>query len=371
MTLRMIEGWDYLPATPSNALLGATGWTGSLNPVRTTTNTAFGSGRSMSWDSPGNFNQLYKFLRGQWTTPYVFGIRMNVPTTGIGQNDGRDGVYSIRGADTTSSIDRQWELNFDQFGTIFFIRVNGTTRTVAAKTLPGVFVPGNWFYLEVKITPGYTDGTLEIKVNTVPVLSLINVRTANGTPVLPATQPGITHLWWSYNPLDAAGSWSNDWRSDDCYFLTMDGSQNNDYLGNVRVRYMPVIGNSTPLDWIIGGTSPAPTNWQSVLNLSVNDTSFVRSSTVGAEDFYDIDPILNVPTVFGVEIGGAYRQDDATQRFVANQIRSAGVTATGTTLATNQSYTFSYDIYELNPATGLGWSGAEVNAIDVGPKVIG
>jgi hypothetical protein len=151
----------------------------------------------------------------------------------------------------------------------------------------------------------------------------------------------------------------------------MDGPRNNDYLGNVRVRYMPVISNDTPLDWSIGGSIPAPTNWQSVLNLDLNDTKYVFTPDTGDQDFYNIDPIINAPTIFGVEIGGAYRQDDATQRFVANQIRSGATVATGVTLATNQTYTFTYDIFELNPDTGLGWSNAEVNAIDVGPKVVG
>lgn len=371
MTLRVIEGWDYLPAVPSNALLGASGWSGTaLSTFRTSTDTAFSSGRSMTWLSPSNFNQFIKYMRNQYTVPYVFGVRMKVPTVGEGQSDGLEGVYVIRGLDTTASLNTQWILNFDQFGTIFFIRVTGSSRVVYAKTLPWAFVPGNWFYLEVKITPGYTDGTLEVKVNTVPVLSLINVRTVNGTPVLPATDPGITHISMEYNPLDAAGPSSTSFFFDDFYFLTMEGANNNDYLGNVRVRYMPVISNSSPLDWTIGGSSPAPTNWQSVLNINLNDNQYVTAAVAGDEDFYNIDPIINAPTIFGVEVGGAYRQDDATQRFVANQIRSGATTATGVSLATNSTYTFSYDIFELNPDTGIGWTSAELNAMDVGPKVI-
>lgn len=373
MTLRVIEGWDYFPTNPVDALLGATGWSDRVDLISCPTVTAFDSGRSMAWTGAGlsNNNRITKFMRGRWSTPYVFGIRLNIPTDGVPPPLSTAGVYVLGARDTSSTRPTQWQLNFDQFGVITLISRTEGVASIFARTSPWAFVPGNWFYMEVKVTPGYTDGALEIRVNTVPVLSLVNIRTSDGSPVLPETLPGITHLFWENNPIQGESlTIRTDYRSDDLYFLTADGAQNNDYLGNVRVRYMPVIGNSTPLNWSIGGTSPAPTNWQSVLNTNISDSQFVFSNNPGDEDFYQIDPILNTPTVFGIELGGAYRQDDATQRFVANQIKSGATISEGSHLATNQSYTFSYDIYELNPDTGVGWTGAEVNAVEIGPKVI-
>lgn len=361
MTLRMIEGFDYLPANPSIAVLGALGWSGEVDIIVSTPITAFSSGRAMGWEA-NNVTQVYKFLRDRYqSVSYIFGLRLRIPTTGDN--------FILQGVDTSSTRNLQWDILFDQFGTITFRNYNSGSPTIWARTDPWVFVPGNWFYLEIKVTPSLTTGAFELKVNTVPVLSLVSTRTSDGTAILPATAPGISHLGIR-NP-SSNNNQEFNWLLDDIYFLTVEGSVNNDYLGNVRVRFLPVVGNSTPLDWLIGGTAPAPTNWQSVVNLNLDDTTYVTSDTTGDEDFYDLDPILNTPTVYGVEVGGAYKQDDATQRFVANQIRSGAVTETGSTLATNQSYTFSYDIYELNPETGLGWSGAEVNALKVGPKVIG
>ena len=125
MTLRVIEGWDYFPDNPADALLGAAGWSGDeVDNIRCLSQTAFDYGRSMSWATSANTNIAYKFLRGQWTTPYVLGMRMNVPTVGISSFSGfggLQGVYAIYGIDTTSSRTSQWQLAFDQFGTIFFI----------------------------------------------------------------------------------------------------------------------------------------------------------------------------------------------------------------------------------------------------------
>lgn len=370
MTLRVIEGFDYLVDSPSSQVLGALGWSGDLGSIRFLTRNAFGYGKSLQWIIAANNNICTKFLRGQWTTPYIFGMRMNVPTNGYPSNPVNP-IYSLTALDTTSSRNEQWRLAFDSYGTITLLFFNGDSRGVLAKTLPWAFVPGNWFYLEIKITPGIT-GSIEIRVNTVPVLSLTNVRLGNGSPVLPATALGITHLSWQYSPIaSASGLPSPEWGTDDLYFLTLDGGDNDDYLGNVRVKYMEVIGDDTPIDWSIGGTSPAPTNWQSVRNRNLNDEQYVFSSTVGDQDFYSIDPNLNTPYVYGIEVGAAYRMDDATQRFVANAIKSGSAQAVGETYAINQTYTFYYSIYERNPDTGVAFTGAEANALKIGPKVMG
>lgn len=377
MTLRVIDGFDYLPDNPADSVLGSLGWSGDgVDNQRFPATTAFSYGKSMNWAGTSNSNFANKFLRGQWTTPYVIGLRMNVPTVGLSSFSGfggMNGVYCIYGLDTTTTRNTQWQLCFDQFGTIFFINYTNGTGAILAKTLPWAFVPGNWFYLEVKITPGLTGGSLEVRVNTVPVLSLTNIRISDGTPVLPATQHGITHFTWGYIPIadTTSSNAGNLWYSDDFYFLTMDGPNNNDYLGNVRVKYMPVIGNASPIEWDIGGTSPAPTNWQSVLNINTNDTTYVRTSTIGDLDLYDVDPNLDTPYVYGIEVAGAYRQDDATQRFVRNVLESGSTRVEGAEYATNQSYVYFYDVFELNPDTGLPFTGAQANAVNIGPKLTG
>jgi len=79
--------------------------------------------------------------------------------------------------------------------------------------------------------------------------------------------------------------------------------------------------------------------------------------------------ILNTPLVHGIEISGAYRQDDATQRFIKNSIQSSGVNAEGVSRAINQSYTFYADIFETDPNTGVSFTGTAANALKIGPKV--
>lgn len=378
MTLRVVEGFDYFPENPSDFALGAAGWSSDVADVRCLTDTAFGYGRAFAWTGSNNFDVVYKFLRGRYTGTYTFGMRIRIPTAGIPTYTGFggfNGVYGIYGYDVNSTRPFQWNIGFDQFGTITLITYTNGNPAIRATSAPWAFVPGNWGYLEVQITPGdSTSGSIEIRMNTVPVLVLTGIRTSDGSPIAPASLPGITHMGFYINRI-GADSFSitvgNQFRFDDYYFLDDAGALNNDFLGNVRVKYMAVIGNATPIQWDIGGSSPAPTNWQSVLNLDLNDTRYVVTSVVNDLDLYSVDPNLDTPYVYGIEVSGAYRQDDATQRFVKNVLKSGASQVEGTEHAVNQSYTYYFDIFETNPDTGLPFTGIEANAVDIGPKLTG
>lgn len=239
----------------------------------------------------------------------------------------------------------------------------GTASTVIGTSKAGVYRDQDWFYLEIKAKIHDTTGYVEVRVNTVTVISLINVDT---------------------KPTGAAGSYFDSffiggesflgfglvrlhYRLDDLYYLDLDGVTNNDYLGNVRIKTQFLVGAGDLTQFDVFG---AATNWQGASNASVNDTTYVYSSVIGEEDLYDLDPIINAPLVHGIQVRGAYRQDDATQRVAHNIIKTDGVVYEGSTdHYTNQSYTFYWDIWELNPFTGVGWTGSEVNLVQIGPKV--
>lgn len=359
MTLHLIEGWDYLTATdPSDTILAALGWSGDLFSFATTGSTAFGYGRAMNFQGATNVTNLYRYLRGRHTGQYIFGMRMLVPTEGD--------EYVILGRDANSTEPSQWQVRFDMFGAIWIYSMNGGNRSLIAKAGNDAFVPGTWFWLEIKVTPSTTVGTFELCINTVPIVSLVNVRMADGNLIAPAVARGISHVEFRLDRLGSDTGWSNDWRVDDMYFLTCNGANNNNYLGNVRAKHMALNGAGSLTQFSRVG---AASNWQAASNASMNDSAYVYSSTVGHQDLYTLNPNVNAPTVFGVELAAAYRQDDATQRFAANVIDSAGTQVEGDSHAINQSYTFYYDVYELDPATGLSFTGAAVNALTVGPKV--
>lgn len=355
MALRLIDGFDYYPSSGLSTVVTAQGWTGATGSIVRSTNSAFGYGYSMGLSSNSNNDVIQRNLRGRYTGVGVFGMRMYVPSNGPG--------YSVSIVDSmTTSQNRQWRVHFLETGNIELYTGN---NVLTARTDAMAYTPGKWFFFEAKWTPSLTTGTLELRVNTVPVLTLPSVQTAYGSVVGGGAVGFDTIEFWKSSISGALNSWV--W--DDLYFLDTTGSLNNNYLGNVRVKAQLPVSNSTPLNFTIGGTSPAASNWQSVLNIALNDTQYVYSPNAGDRDLYNIDPILNTPLVHGIEIDGAYRQDDATQRFIKNSIQSSGVDGFGTSTAINQSYTFYPSIFETDPNTGVQFTGTAANALKIGPKV--
>jgi hypothetical protein len=90
---------------------------------------------------------------------------------------------------------------------------------------------------------------------------------------------------------------------------------------------------------------------------------------VGDQDLYTVTPIINAPVIFGIDVLGFYRQDDATQLYPKNTIKSGGVTSYGAVNASYSTYKAFRDIWELDPATSVGFTGTAVNALQIGPNL--
>ncbi len=111
----------------------------------------------------------------------------------------------------------------------------------------------------------------------------------------------------------------------------------------------------------------AVANWQCVLNENIDDNLYVSDPTAGHNDLYDGAPLVNNPTIFDVQVVAFVRQTDATQRFYKNQLKVGGLRSGS--LDGARTYAGVTDIFELNPATGIGFTGAQVNATQFGPYI--
>jgi len=133
------------------------------------------------------------------------------------------------------------------------------------------------------------------------------------------------------------------------------------------------IGAAVPCPEInlYGVTTTAMDNWQAVQNRTLGEDSHVYSATSGDYDLYDVDPTISAPYVHGIQVKTAMRQDDATQRTSKNllKIGSTGTLQEGAANYLNQSFSIYKDIFELNPDTGVFFTGTEANDAQVGPKV--
>ncbi len=101
------------------------------------------------------------------------------------------------------------------------------------------------------------------------------------------------------------------------------------------------------------------------------DQTYNVSGTVGAIDLYGTNAGLpSGATVYGVQVCGVYRKDDAGSRSVANLIKSGATQTAGATKSIGTSYQYYSDLFATNPATGASWAVSDVNALEIGCEVV-
>lgn len=367
------EGWDWFPAgqtaTARRQLINANGWfmfdnnpADSVIPFPITGRFDFGNACYLSGASGGGSNQFLAAPLDQDRSELFCGFAAYVGDTtsyttsqGFRFFDAANGKFQVSVSLERYGVIRVWRgptNPADPFG----------TRTLLASSRMGSFQENEWFFLEIHPLIASSGGGVEVRVNTVPKVQLTGANTQGSTV---STCDSVAFDWLSSG---APGSWSGGF--DDIYVNDTTGAVNNSWLGNVRVKTQFMIANGATNDFSIGGTSPAATHWQSVLNSLLNDTKYEYSSNVGDIDLFVTDPILNSPLVHAVQVRMGLRQDDATQRVARALIRLGATNYVGSVdQFTNQTFTMYRERWELNPATGVAFTGAEVNAMQAGVKV--
>lgn len=255
---------------------------------------------------------------------------------------------------------------FEDNGVIrLYRRTGANSLTLVATTPSKSWHDDQWNYIEFKVKISATSGIFEVRVNTVTKLSYVGNTKSYETELLAATPgwDGVFYDHGGYYPFNDKGA-----RIDDRYVLDDTGSNNTDYLGNVRVNTQFTVAPGDLTQFSRFG--PATSNWDAVNDPDLTDTQYVYDGVAGDKDLYTMDPNVAALNIFGVQVRGAYRQDDSTQMVARNIIKTGGTIYEGTVdhyLSAN--YTYYKDIWELNPNTGVGWIAADLNAIQAGTKV--
>lgn len=101
-----------------------------------------------------------------------------------------------------------------------------------------------------------------------------------------------------------------------------------------------------------------------------NDATYNYSSTVGSQDLYAFQPLPITPaSIVIAQLRTTARKSDAGTRGVQTLLTSGGATVTGTQQILASSYNAYLTQYALDPATGIAWTAAGINALQAGIKV--
>jgi hypothetical protein len=228
-----------------------------------------------------------------------------------------------------------------------------------ATSAAGLITTNMYNYIEWSIVISDAAGSINIWLNNVLVLSVSGVRThspqtdgGNPTPVSCNV----------YRLLGAGGA--GEWRHDDHYVIDPTISPNTSRLGPVRIARLLPSSDSTPLEWT---PSAGTDHFDLVNNVPPSSATFVEDATVGHTDqyLYDASQIPANASIFGVQHMLNSALDAAGSGSVGSSVNGV---VTGS-LALSTSYVMLREMYNVNPATGVAWTGPDILAIKAGPSV--
>jgi hypothetical protein len=284
------------------------------------------------------------------------------PDTGTGSNYIIVG-WAFKNTDSTISYQRgvslfygvtggiQCVLRHDSYGQIALLRgeYDGTTIDSA----PAALNVGDWNYIEMKLACT-NSSDYEVRVDGETVMS------GSGVDLQYQANPGASKITFRGG---YGGTYGCLW--DDLYICDDQGSKNNDFLGEARVRTLLPSGAGTYTQW----TPSAGSNYENVDETDPDeDTTYNETGVLDNQDSFamgnlpdsDVDVIGVRSRVVARKEGAGYR---ALKNFVI--VNSSKYDEVKDTL--NLDYNvYEGSVLEDNPDDSQDWEVADIDAMEVG-----
>jgi hypothetical protein len=238
---------------------------------------------------------------------------------------------------------------------------DGTVQAIARGTVlatsAGTVSFNAWHYWEVKYVLHDSTGSITVKCDGATVVTITGADTKNG-----GTLAVINDVYF--------GSTANHgFYLDDMYINDGSGSSDNDFWGDIAIKTcVPTgAGNSTGL------TPSTGSNWSCVdeaLNAAPNTSDYCGSPTPGTKDTYAMTDLSGtVPSIKGISANVYAAKSDAGAISGRRLLRAGGTDYAGPDLTLSASYQWFPENVILNPATGVAWTKADIDALEPGYEV--
>jgi len=229
--------------------------------------------------------------------------------------------------------------------------VNTTPHGVIDKTI--------WEYLEFKLVYSTSSSaTIDILVNGKNVLSIQANDIADCRNNIQMLQIENNVISDYYN--------STDVRFDDIYICDVNGTDNNDFLGDISVKCLRPDGNGLINDFTPVGE---PNNFECVNDFVLDEERYVEATDVDDTDLYTLENnrIPATATVLGV-INNVYaKKTDSGNREIGHVIGSSTATHydSGSTVLTTE-YKAWLKVWDVNPLNNSPFTPADIEDLQCG-----
>jgi hypothetical protein len=239
-------------------------------------------------------------------------------------------------------------INTSTLGHYVVKRGDFSTGVTLGSTASPLLVNGEWAYIEFMWKIHASSGYIEIRKNNITQLVLTGVNTGSAQWSAVEFIPGIGEI------------------HDDVYVNDLSGSRNNYFIGPQRVSTVFPDAAGDYAQW----TPSAGLNHQNVEENPPNDdTDYNRTQFNAQREAYNFQALpVDLGDIKALQQNALVRKEDAA---VANQYRnSTRIVLTDYDQPIKNlsgiSYLTQRDIQEVNPATGLPWTRAEIDAAQFG-----
>ncbi len=265
------------------------------------------------------------------------------------------GILALTLADTTT---RLTGLSLTPTGALTIVN---NANTLIAGATAGIIAAGNWYRVELKFNFGTTtsNGTAELRVYGTAV------HTVTGQAFFRAG--GSALLSFRNDVVELADAWI-----DDLVILDTAGSQNNNFLGDMRIDAVRPSADTVTASWTPNSGSTGYTQIDDPLGASDGDSTYIQSTTAAQKSEFEMTSLPGSSiTIAAVQTRLKTRRSNAGPRTYRSYINSGGTPSNGVTLPSQAAYTWDYNgVFEVDPNTSTAWTDAGVNALNMGVEMV-
>jgi len=221
-----------------------------------------------------------------------------------------------------------------------------------------------WYYIEIKVvkTSSTSAGDCVLKVDGVEWIDL-----GAGKDTIDDSEDTFT------DSILFSGSPGRICYIDDVYVCDASGSDNNTFLGPVKVATLLPDGNGNTSDFV-GSDADSTDNYLHVDDTTTDDDStYVESDTPDDIDLYTFDDLGSSMVIHGVELVSVVASDVEGGGFDRQGTPVARIDSTnyfGSNFNVGDTYRCQALLMENNPDDAAAWEVADVDAAEFGIKII-